>query len=190
MSPAAATVKDWNFDLGEIRGSLRVGTAELAAAIVDEARRACPVDTGNMRASIGYARTGNGYAIVVNDEGAAATEFGHDVIREGRKTGHVPARPFLRPAIARAAQRFGQAYGSSVGRAAGSYVGQALGPWGVRVLSRYGEELGRDMGVTYWVEVGEKVADVLEARKGERFKATLALAKAMTSDISARRGGR
>jgi HK97 gp10 family phage protein len=66
----------------------------------EEARRLCPVDTGQLRASIGwsYRQSDKTLQIHADQRYAIFVEFG---------TSRMPARPFLRPGMNKASQVFG-----------------------------------------------------------------------------------
>lgn len=91
---------------GQIKGKLetfatRVDNAIQGAGIDTEAgaKQNCPVDTGRLRSSIKYTKTGPcKCSIGTNVKYARPIEFGHRT-RNGK---HVAARPFLFPAYATA----------------------------------------------------------------------------------------
>lgn len=72
-------------------------TAEMVAkAIVPDAKRYAPVDTGELKSHIdAHEVTKTHWRVVANTEYAAAVEAGHTT-----KSGtHVAAQPYLRPAL-------------------------------------------------------------------------------------------
>jgi len=88
---------------------------KLAAGVETDAKAICPVDTGDLKASIGHEVRGNEARIGSNLDYAAAVEMGfHGVehVREYRRSDgtHVsaherhanqPSEPYLRPALYR-----------------------------------------------------------------------------------------
>jgi hypothetical protein len=69
---------------------------ELLPAIASDAKRLAPVDTGELRSKIDYEKlTPTHGRVFANTKYAAAVERGH-VTRSGS---HVPAQPYLRPAV-------------------------------------------------------------------------------------------
>jgi hypothetical protein len=67
----------------------------VAKALVPDAQRYAPVDTGKLKAHIdAHKVTETHWRVVANTEYAAAVEEGHTT----RSGSHVPAQPYLRPA--------------------------------------------------------------------------------------------
>jgi hypothetical protein len=91
----------------EILRLLRPAEDHLMMEIFEIARKLCPVASGNLRDHL-YARMESDGTIVVGDDAdyAADVEYGHQIPagsipNKTAPTGHVPAQPFLRPAIYR-----------------------------------------------------------------------------------------
>lgn len=160
---------------------------QYAEAVAAEARQRCPFGkTGRLRDSIRVVRSGKGYAILVNHPGVFV-EKGHDIVRDGRKIGHAPAYPFLRPALLAVARRGGAALGGAAGEFAGSVVGRVAGRSAGRRASRNLRAKGEAMGAAHWENVAGKLADVIEAESGLRGTASGELLKSLGSGVSARR---
>jgi len=71
-------------------GGLKEAAGELAAAVIAErAAELAPVDTGELRGSIGPQRLGEGWAVVASAPHAGYVEYG---------TSKMAAQPYLRPA--------------------------------------------------------------------------------------------
>lgn len=184
--------------MSAVTGELLKQRVQIARAVVAEARRLCPRGrTGKLRRGIKVIQKGDEVVVFVPPPGSFI-EFGHDIIQGGKKVGHAPAKPFLRPAIMRVAGNSGQAYGEAVGEYAGAAIGTAVGAavgyqrGGVivsKILAAYGRRKGGQMGREVWTRAGSKVADMAEA-KSYRDKA-LSAAQAvgeLASQVSARRG--
>lgn len=76
-------VDDFNFDLTE-------EMIEIGKLITEEARAACPVDTGTLRDSIEFTSDDKSASISANTNYASFVEYG---------TYKMAAQPYLRPAI-------------------------------------------------------------------------------------------
>lgn len=94
-------------DLGKAsEGIIKASVYEGAAVVVDAVKSAVPVDTGDLRDSIGL-------STMRNDNGYINTKLGFDgydhkgvpnsikarVIESGRSDANYPKRPFVRPAV-------------------------------------------------------------------------------------------
>lgn len=86
----------------QITDSIESDLQRIGLGVQNDARRACPVDTGRLRSSIvsvpGRDAVGPFVVIGTNVDYAPYVEYG---------TRHMGAQPFLRPAVRAAARRFG-----------------------------------------------------------------------------------
>lgn len=88
----------------EIRQQFDQELEPIAKAVAVEAQRSSAFadKTGKLRKSIKAARSkfdDGGWIVMATAPHAHLIEFGHANVRKGRVVGHVPARPFLRPAL-------------------------------------------------------------------------------------------
>lgn len=77
---------------------------QLAEHVVERARSAAPVDTGNLKSSIRVIASGH-------DDGGAFVDIGTDDpvgIYQEFGTVNIPPHPFMRPALAEAPNEFGK----------------------------------------------------------------------------------
>jgi hypothetical protein len=95
----------------------------------------------------------------VDDPIAPHVEFGHAEVKNGKHVGHVPAHPFLRPAMIKAAQDFGAEVGSAAGSSLGGSALSELGPAGVRIGQAVGGRIGYRVGSKYGRMLGVMAAD-------------------------------
>lgn len=111
MSPALSSffgLDSWAPDFGPARQALEARKQELAQSVAAGAQARCPQGkTGRLRSGIKAMKTAKGWEVFVPFPGLFV-EKGHDVVSNGRKAGHVPANPFLQPAMDEAASQFGQ----------------------------------------------------------------------------------
>lgn len=100
-------------------GNLQAGISALldkiAVAVEADAKAICPVDTGDLKESIGHEVRGNQARIGSNLDYAAAVEMGfHGIehvrayeradgtrVRAHERHGNTPSQPYLRPALYR-----------------------------------------------------------------------------------------
>lgn len=79
--------------------------ARLGVDIADDARAACPVDTGALKASIYTRMRGDGHAVQVGADAKARSGFGQGeldytyALYVEMGTRHMHGEPFLRPAL-------------------------------------------------------------------------------------------
>lgn len=114
MSKNAALVKvDWpsdielDADMIPLRNALFERVDEIAEDVVDEARRSTAFKdkTGDLRKSIKVVKKkrrddGEDTYVAATDPASHLVEFGHvQTNRKKEVIGHVPAHPFLRPAL-------------------------------------------------------------------------------------------
>ena len=85
ITPAAARAVRKRLDAATSRALHEIGKRAVVYA-----RQNCPVDTGELRRSIGYRVSGNKLTVGASAKHAPYVEHG---------TGRGPPRPFLRPAI-------------------------------------------------------------------------------------------
>jgi hypothetical protein len=91
----AARYEESPFVVDKITGLSGEMLEKVAKAIVPDAARYAPVDTGELKSRISAHKvTDKHWQVVADTDYAAAVEEGH-VTRSGS---HVPAQPYLRPA--------------------------------------------------------------------------------------------
>jgi HK97 gp10 family phage protein len=93
---------------GAARSALRESLQTAARPVVAAARTKAPKRSGRLKRSMGtqVRRVKGGLAVAIGPRTKGKSgarhghlvEFGHRLVRGGRVVGHVPARPFLRPA--------------------------------------------------------------------------------------------
>ena len=84
----------YNGSLSDLAAGIEAAVSEAVAAgaevVADNARSACPVDTGALQASIAVAKNGTSAEINANTDYAAYVEFG---------TSKMAAQPYLVPSL-------------------------------------------------------------------------------------------
>src|SRR5262245_46092740 len=94
-------------ELGEgVRDVLEAAAAAGAVIVLARARAKAPQRTGNLAANLEAKKSGktkNNAAQTVGPNKSAPygaqVELGHNIVRNGAVVGHVPPKPYLRPAI-------------------------------------------------------------------------------------------
>ncbi|GFK95448.1 hypothetical protein NNJEOMEG_03311 [Fundidesulfovibrio magnetotacticus] len=185
--------------LRDLRGIVTEHVLRLARKLAETIRRNAPKGrTGKMARGIRVYRDRD-EAVVHVPRPARFIELGHDVVVDGRKVGHRPPRPFIRPAIMRLAGDFGESYGAAVGEYAGAAVGTAVGAavgyryggaLATRSVAAYGRAQGAKIGREGWTRAGARIADMAEARSWREKAAHAGGAAAELSRyVTARRWG-
>lgn len=170
-----------DFDLSQVKQGLDSHLLATANQIAVEARRRCPVKTGQLRDSIGVVKTRRGYQVVAASPHAAPVEFGHAQVTggalkvsgrglkrgetSGHVVGHVPPHPFMRPAVMAVASRqtiaeYALPSSSEIGGSLGALLGGAIGEFLLGpVGGTIGAKGGRHLGKKYGVRAGQAAAN-------------------------------
>lgn len=100
---------------GDLQAGINALLDRLAVAVESDAKAVCPVDTGDLKASISHEVRDNEARVGSNLDYAAAVEMGFhgiehvrayerrdgSLVRAHERRGNTPSQPYLRPALYR-----------------------------------------------------------------------------------------
>ncbi|MBI9080835.1 MAG: HK97 gp10 family phage protein [Pseudodesulfovibrio sp.] len=94
---------DFGMALDDINQAVEANIEKVADIVVEQAKSSAAFEdqSGDLRRSIKKRKSkywDGGYIVLASDPKAHLIEFGHDIIRNGKIIGQVPALPFLSPA--------------------------------------------------------------------------------------------
>lgn len=106
-----------DLDFSELRDAINAECESVAEGVAADARATAAFadKTGTLRKSISARKSkypDGGAIVVATAPHAHLIEYGHVLVKDGKTVGHVPAHPFLRPALEKSisaiAARLGQ----------------------------------------------------------------------------------